>query len=329
MLAYSGKGRFVVKVLDLNDAVRELTQLLSVSISKRVSLRYELTPGLPKLQADAAQIQQVIMNLVTNASDAIGDREGVIAISTGLERLDSQTISGAFAGQPLAPGVFLTLNVTDSGCGMSSDVMKRIFDPFFTTKSAGRGLGLSAMLGILRGHGAGIKIQSEQDQGSTFKLFFPVTDHKGEPVSDREPEPKASVQRTIALVVDDEAQVRKTAVAMVERLGFAQVIPAADGQEALEVFQERPDQIGFVFMDLTMPRLNGKDAFRRMREIRSDVRVVLTSGYNEQEAVQEFIGKGLAGFIQKPYSFSQLRTLVDDVMAMPVGVSTAAPDGGA
>ena len=170
MLAYSGKGRFVVQALDLSRLVGEITHLLSVSISKKVVLRYDLQPGLPAIEADATQVQQVIMNLVTNASEAIGDREGIITLTTGTRVLDQKAMDFLFAGQGLAPGRFVTLQVADTGCGMSPETLSRIFDPFFTTKASGRGLGLSAMLGILRGHGAGIKIYSEPGQGSTFQV---------------------------------------------------------------------------------------------------------------------------------------------------------------
>jgi two-component system, cell cycle sensor histidine kinase and response regulator CckA len=315
MLAYSGKGRFVVRTLDLNHAVEELTHLLSVSISKQVSLRYHLKPGLRPLEADAAQLQQVIMNLVTNASDAIGDHEGTISISTGEQRLDQPTILHAFADQTLEPGDYLTLEVSDSGCGMEPEVLDRIFDPFFTTKATGRGLGLSAMLGILRGHRAGIKIYSEVGRGSTFKLLFPASGETHSPSEEPAPVARPRVSRGVALVVDDEPEIRTATLSMFEMLGFDQVLTAGDGQEALDVFQTHADRVSLVLMDLTMPRMNGKDAFRAMREIKPEVRVILTSGYNEQEAVQEFLGRGLAGFIQKPYRFKDLQKLVDEVMA--------------
>ena len=304
MLAYSGKGRFVVEPLDLSRLVGEITHLLSVSISKKAMLRYDLTEGLPAIEADATQVQQVVMNLVTNASEAIGDREGIISIATGVRDLDQKAMDLLFAGQELEPGRFVTLQVSDSGCGMASELLTRIFDPFFTTKASGRGLGLSAMLGILRGHKAGIKIYSEPSKGSVFQVYFRASESA---VLLREEQNGASVLpfQGRVLLVDDEAELRNSIAAMLEHLGF-EVIQAADGLEAMDLF--RPGAFALVLMDLTMPRMDGKEAFQRMKEADPAVRVILSSGYNEQEAIQQFLGRGLAGFLQKPY---QLKTLIE------------------
>ena len=302
MLAYSGKGRFVVEPLDLSRLVGEITHLLSVSISKKVALRYDLVEGLPAIEADATQVQQVIMNLVTNASEAIGDREGIINIATGTRILDQKAMDFLFEGQNLTPGRFVTLQVSDTGSGMSPETIAKIFDPFFTTKDSGRGLGLSAMLGILRGHGGGVKIYSEPGRGSTFQVYFKA-------LETAPPAQESATDATLVpfhgrvLLVDDEPDLRASIGAMLEHLGF-EVEIAADGIQALEHFH--PGAYALVLMDLTMPRMDGKEAFRRMKELDPEVRVILSSGYNEQEAIQQFIGRGLAGFIQKPYL---LRTL--------------------
>ncbi len=304
MLAYSGKGRFVVKPLDLSRMVEEITHLLSVSISKKVSLRYELASGLPMVEGDAAQIQQVIMNLVTNASEAIGDREGIITITTGTRDLDQSGVERLFVGQTLQPGPFVTLQVSDTGCGMKPEVLARIFDPFFTTKTSGRGLGLSAMLGILRGHGGGIKIYSEVGKGSVFQVYL-----RASQVSSQAQEVTSTGQdqafQGLVLLVDDEPDLRTSIAAMLEHLGF-QVEVAGDGEEALERFA--PGRFALVLMDLTMPKLDGREAFRRMKELDPSVKVILSSGYNEQDAIQQFLGRGLAGFIQKPY---QVKALIE------------------
>ena len=304
MLAYSGKGKFVVEPLDLSRLVEEITHLLSVSISKKVILRYDLLPGLPAIEADATQVQQVIMNLVTNASEAIGDREGIINIATGTRDLDQKAMDFLFAGQDLEPGRFVTLQISDTGCGMSLETLAKIFDPFFTTKDSGRGLGLSAMLGILRGHRGGIKIYSEPGKGSTFQVYFRAVGSLPL-VPEIVPSVPGIPFQGKVLLVDDEPDLRASISAMLEHFGF-QVEQAGDGQEALDRFL--PGVYSLVLMDLTMPRMDGKEAFRRMKELDPQVRVILSSGYNEQEAIQQFIGRGLAGFIQKPY---QLRTLLD------------------
>ena len=304
MLAYSGRGRFEVAPLDLNQAVEEMSHLLSVSISKKVALRFQLQPGLPALMAEASQIQQVVMNLVTNASEAIGDAEGTVSVRTGLQVYPEADLARDFPGQAIAAGAFLTLEVSDTGQGMAPEVQARIFEPFFTTKFTGRGLGLSAMQGIVRGHKGGIRVYSELGKGTTFKLIFPAgTRSLGA-------EPEAEVQDAwrgsgTILVVDDEEGVRAVAEALLRSMGF-DVILAQDGQEALDRYGRGGGAIRAVLMDLTMPHMDGVETFRELRRLDPACRVVLTSGYNEQEAVHDFLGKGLVAFVQKPFQRSDL-----------------------
>jgi PAS domain S-box-containing protein len=316
MLAYSGKGRFVVKRHDLNGLIREMTHLLQVSLPKKAVLRLDLAESLAPFEADGAQFQQVIMNLVTNAADALEDQEGSIVITSGAEVLDARSIAAAFPTQNLVPGPFLTLEVADSGCGMPPAVLSRIFDPFYTTKASGRGLGLSAMQGILRGHHAGLRIHSSPGAGSRFKVYFPAAPG----AAHLEPEPAAlregRFQGTV-LLVDDEPSIRETLTAALEDMGF-QVLAARDGMEALERFTEAPGAIDLVFMDLTMPRMDGREAFVAMRRVAPELRVILTSGYNELESVRDFIGQGLAGFIQKPYTLKALRKVIQESLELPV-----------
>ncbi|HET8901478.1 MAG TPA: response regulator [Holophagaceae bacterium] len=308
LLAYSGKGRFVVTAVDLSRSVREIGQLLAASIPKKLHVAYHLDEGLPPVVADAGQIQQVVMNLVTNAAEAIGDRDGTIRISTGLQRIDATYIRSTFHGQTLEPGDFVTLEVSDDGAGMTPDVRARIFDPFFTTKASGRGLGLSAMLGILRGHRGGLKVYSEPGRGTTFKLFFPAGEGQAGP--DHAPQSGQSPSFSgLALVVDDEPLIREAVQQMLRMMGFT-TLEAEDGREALDAMAKHPDGIRLVVMDLTMPGMDGREAYRRMAVEHPEARVILSSGYNEQDAVQAFLGKGLAGFIQKPYRMAELAEAV-------------------
>lgn len=313
MLAYSGKGHFVVRPHALNQVVEEMAHLLHVSISKRITLRFNLRPSLPAVEADAAQIYQVVMNLVTNASDAIGDTEGVITLTTDLQELDQEFLARHLPSQTIRPGRYVVLEASDTGCGMSPEVMARIFDPFFSTKATGRGLGLSAMLGILRGHGAGIEISSQPGCGTTFKLFFPAT---AEPPDVFEPPAEAQHGRFsgLGLVVDDEEALRETAAAALRGLGF-EVLTAQDGVEAVELVQARPQAFHFVLLDLTMPRMDGRQTFQALRRLRPDLCIVLSSGYSEEETLRSFPGQGLAGFIQKPYTLKELGRTVAEAMA--------------
>ncbi|MFN7958915.1 MAG: transporter substrate-binding domain-containing protein [Holophagaceae bacterium] len=304
MLAYSGKGRFLVQNRDLNQVIREMVHLLEVSISKKVALRLGLA-GVPvPIRADAAQIQQVLMNLVTNAADAIGNQEGTIRITTAVTALDRAYLDQVFQGQELQPGTYAVMEVQDTGCGMSPEVLSRIFDPFFTTKPTGHGLGLSATLGILRGHHAGLRIYSEPGRGSTFKVLFPAA----EGVADEEgPKPAAPVSLVglRVLLVDDEVMLRESTAEALQSLGV-EVLLAGDGQEAVDQVTRQGATLDLVFMDLTMPRMDGREAFQQIRRLCPGLPVVLTSGYNEQESIQDFIGRGLAGFLQKPYTLKAL-----------------------
>jgi len=313
MLAYSGRGRFVVRRLSINALVEETTQLLRISISKRAVLRFNLQAGLPAVEVDATQIRQVIMNLVINASEAIGEKSGVISINTGLTRVDRAYLGGTILAPELAPGTYVYLEVSDNGCGMSAETQAKIFEPFFTTKFTGRGLGLAAVLGIVRGHRGAMKVYSELGRGTTFKLLFPGA----EGAADAEiAGPLATAWRVQGkvLVVDDEETVRSIAAVMLRKMGL-EVALASDGREAVTIFSATPDAYRLVLMDLTMPHLDGREAYAELRRVRDNVRVVMMSGFNEQEVTAQFSGKGLAGFLQKPFLFETLGDTVRKALA--------------
>jgi len=302
LLAYSGKGRFVVQALDTSELVRQTAQLLKLSIGKNATLRLDLADNLPLVEADAMQLRQVVMNLVLNAAEALGERAGNISIITGVLHAEGDYLRSTFLAPELSEGSYVFLEVSDNGCGMGPETQAKIFDPFFSTKFTGRGLGLSAVLGIVRGHKGAIKVYSELGRGTTLKLLFPAATARApavrvEPVLER---------RGTVLVVDDEEVVRGVAARILGSYGF-DVILASDGREGVERFRERHQEISVVLMDLTMPALDGVDAFREIRALNDAVPVLLMSGYNEQDAVTRFAGKGLAGFVQKPFTVEMLR----------------------
>jgi two-component system, cell cycle sensor histidine kinase and response regulator CckA len=306
MLAYSGRGRFVIQPLDLPEVVDEMAQMLEVSISKKAVLRVVSAGPLPPVQADVAQIRQVVMNLAINASEAIGDAAGVITITMGTQECDAACLmSGAVADAKLPPGRYVFLEVTDTGCGMDEGTCARIFEPFFTTKFAGRGLGLAAVIGIVRGHRGAVKVTSEPGRGSTFRVLFPAAPGEARKLDAGAGDGQAWQGSGTVLFADDEEGVRVVGGRMLERMGF-RVILAVDGSAALEEFRAHREEITCVIMDLTMPRMDGEEAFREMRRLDPGVRVLLSSGFNEQEAIQRFVGKGIAGFIQKPYQLAAL-----------------------
>jgi CheY-like chemotaxis protein len=212
---------------------------------------------------------------------------------------------------PLTPGVYATLEVHDTGCGIDEAMLPRIFDPFFTTKFTGRGLGLSAVQGIVRGHKGTMKVYSRPGKGTTFKVLFPATAEAETAIANSAALLPATGQ--LVLVVDDEEIIRKTAKSMLERHGYT-VIVAEDGQQGVELFRALGDKVALVILDMTMPVMSGEEAFRRLREIASDVKILLSSGYNEVETIRRFTGKGLAGFIQKPYSSTALSEKVSGIL---------------
>ena len=312
LLAYAGKGRFVTEAVDLSDLVQQISTLVQTSIPKNVQLRLSLAQKLPCVEADTAQMQQVLMNLVINAAEAIGEVQGTVLITTGVQHVDEDYIASVLAPSVIAPGEYVTLEVHDSGAGMNQETMEKIFDPFFTTKSTGRGLGLAAVLGIVRGHRGAIKVYSTPGQGTTFKLLFPATHDQAARPAAQTITNAASDGETV-MVVDDEQIVRRSAKTMLERFGYS-VVLAENGKEAVDLYRILADKIDVVLLDMTMPIMNGEQAFRELKTIRPDARVILSSGYNEGEAVRRFAGKGLAGFIQKPYSAATLAQKVRAVL---------------
>lgn len=320
MLAYSGRGKFVIQMLDLSRVVNDLARLLQVSISKKARLEYDFCDDLLPIEADATQIQQVVMNLMTNASDALGDETGVIGVRTGLIRADEEYLSDTYIDDNLACGLYAYVEVSDTGCGMDDETKARIFDPFFTTKFTGRGLGLAAVLGIVRGHGGTIKIESELGKGTTTRVLFPCADQPaGAAAIDNPPDEAAAPIENWhgtgkILVVDDEEVVRSLAKNILEDAGYS-VMTAKDGQEGVEMFSECADEITVVLLDLTMPNMDGEETFRELCKIRSDIPVILSSGYNEEDIATRFDGKGLAGFIHKPYRVKNLMETLAQVLS--------------
>ncbi|NWF39811.1 PAS domain S-box protein [Mariprofundus sp. NF] len=301
MLAYSGKGKFVVQAVNLSHLVEEMTRLMEVSIEKNVVIKYHMAENLPPVEADAAQLQQVILNLITNANEAIGSKSGVISFATGVMHADRNYLSQTITDMELPEGRYAFIEVSDTGCGMSADVMHKMFDPFFTTKFTGRGLGMSAVLGIVRGHQGALRIYSEVGKGTTFKVLLPVSSH--DYVQEQAMQAEAQNWRAdgTILVVDDEETVREVATMMLEDMGF-KTLSAVDGSDALQVYRKHESEIVAVLLDMTMPKMDGKECFRELRRINPEVKVILSSGYNEQDATSRFVGQGLAGFLQKPYA---------------------------
>jgi PAS domain S-box-containing protein len=313
MLAYSGRGSFVVEALDLSEVVRETTHMLEVAISKKARLRFNLADGLPAVEVDATQVRQVVMNLITNASEALGDRSGEITLSTAIVECDRAALAATVVDDGLPAGRYVVLEVADTGCGMTPEVQRRLFDPFFSTKFAGRGLGMAAVLGIVRGHRGAIRVESAFGRGTRVRVLFPASREAACSRPDRTSLPRGGSAGGTVLVVDDDDNVRPVTRMMLERLGF-QVLLAGDGREGLGVFRAHQGEIVCVLLDLTMPEMDGEETLAELREVDPQVRVILASGYNQLEVVQRFAGPGLAGFVQKPYRLADLRATLEKTL---------------
>jgi PAS domain S-box-containing protein len=316
LLAYAGKGRFIIEPINLSGLVLEISSLIQASIPKNVQLRLELSEDLPLIQADSSQLQQLVMNLVINGSEAIGpDVNGTVLVTTGTQVVDEHYLMTTLGAQSeLVPGRYITLEVHDTGCGMDEGTLARIFDPFFTTKFTGRGLGLAATQGIVRGHKGALKVYSTPGKGTTFKVLFPATEEVT--AVKTAPAPLVLGKNELVLVIDDEEIIRRTAKSMLERYGYT-VVLAENGKEGVGLFQVLAEKVSVVLLDMTMPIMSGEEAFRRLTAIKPGIKVVLSSGYNEVEAIRRFTGKGLAGFIQKPYSSMALAEKIRSVLQEP------------
>ena len=301
MLAYSGRGRFKVDRVDLGSLVEDSVHLLKSTVSGGVVLQVEPAQGISKVNIDVAQMRQVLLNLVANASDAIRERSGVIRISTFERHFDQDDLDRMYVPNDLQPGRLVVLEVSDTGCGIEPETLGRIFDPFYTTKFTGRGLGLAAVLGIVRGHGGGIDVRSEGRRGSIFTIVLPGAGGAADDQTAPSPEQR---QRRV-LVVDDEEGVLEVSRAYLEQAGFA-VVTAKDGRQGLEVFQDQPAAIDCIILDFTMPGMGGREVLIEIRKIRSDVPVILSSGYDEDEVVGQIGREAVSGFIQKPYGGAAL-----------------------
>jgi ligand-binding sensor domain-containing protein/signal transduction histidine kinase/CheY-like chemotaxis protein len=320
LLAYSGRGRFVLERVDVSGLVTEMAKLLETVIARNVEIEFRFAPELPAIEADPAQIRQVVMNLLTNASDALGGQPGRITVTTDvLQSADPVPVStdGARGDHVLGPGSYVRLVVQDTGCGMDTATVSRIFDPFFTTKFTGRGLGLAAVQGIVRGHHGAIHVRSTPEVGTTFEVLFPALDRPAPSLPVAPMPVRTSQGRGAILVVDDEASVRSVGRMALERGGF-EVVLASDGREALQVYRQHGDRIDCILLDLTMPKLSGADTLRELRAINPEVRVVLSSGFTEQDAVGRVSGAPAQGFIQKPWKPEALVHAIEMALAQPV-----------
>lgn len=316
LLAFAGKGKINLRNVYLNDLAREITDLLRTRMTHGTQVKLHLAPDLPEVNVDVSQLHQVISGLILNASEAMDTHqserggEGVITLTTGMMRADREYLGKTHIHDTLPDGDYVFIDVSDTGCGMDAETMERIFDPFFTTQRYGRGMGLSAALGIMQGHRGTIHVESEPGMGSRFRLLLPPAEKKQAihvPIAE---DWKGS---GLVLVVDDDNLVCKLCCRMLEKMGF-ETIPASDGKEAIKRFREKAGELAAVVLDFSMPGMDGEEVFMTLHSIRAEVPVVLCSGFTKQDVLDRFRAQGLAGFLHKPYSRTQLQTTMRDVL---------------
>lgn len=313
MLAFSGRGLFESRPVDLNELVRNNQNLYAAAIPRNVRMRLALDDSIPMIEAGPSQMQQVLMNVILNAAEAIGEEPGTIVVSTTVCEVAAEDKPfWQSMGHPLLAGEYVLLAVQDDGCGMDAGTKAKVFEPFFSTKALGRGLGLAAVLGIVRGHQGGICIESELGNGTVCRLLFPVSDAAAVEADERE-ETAVSLAPTVTtghvLIIDDEEGVCEAVTDILEMADIP-VFTALDGAEGLETYRSHMAEIGLVLLDLSMPGMNGEETYRALRQINPQVQVILSSGYDEQEVFRRFNDLGLGGFLQKPYN---LNTLIETV----------------
>jgi PAS domain S-box-containing protein len=315
LLAYAGKGRFLVLPVDLAKLVSEVSTLIRASISKKITLVIDVPDDCPVVEADRAQIQQLFMNLVLNGGEAIGDQPGTLTVRLRTEQLSERRERPRSDGFPIAAGDYVRIDVTDTGTGMDDETRSRIFEPFFTTKFLGRGLGLSAALGIVRGHRGAIGVRSQPGEGTTFTVLLPIRRDLRRPERTSghiRVEPEMHGAGTI-LVADDEEGVRALVQSVLESAGYS-VELARDGQETVERLRALGESVRLILLDLTMPTLGGAEAARELRRLQPDIPIVAMSGYGDIEVMERFGGVGLDDFLAKPFTPDQLVGKIRDVL---------------
>jgi signal transduction histidine kinase/ActR/RegA family two-component response regulator len=305
MLVYSGRGRFVAERMNLSRLIQEMAPFLRVLITGSAVMKTELMEDLPAIRADAVQIRQIVLNLVMNAIEAIGKKKGIVWVRTDVVWADRVRPTEVPGCKKAERGQEVYLEVSDTGRGMERDILQKIFDPFFSTKFTGRGLGLAAVKGIVDGHKGKIQVQSEPGQGSTFRISFPSVGPPNGPLEIEQRNVRQGHKGGTILVVDDQEAVRSVAVGMLKKSGY-EVLSAEGGRAALRLLAEDSQRISAVLLDLTMPDMDGMETFQEIRRMRPELPIILSSGYSMQDATGRFAGKGLAGFIQKPYDMKSL-----------------------
>ncbi len=317
LLAYSGKGKLVLQPLDVSMIVQETSEMFQFSMSKSINVTTRYADELPRVDVDVSQLRQMILNLLRNACEAIElteSDEGVITVTTGVVKADRVYLAKSYGGADLPEGNYVYIEVRDNGCGMDETTRRQLFEPFFSRKFIGRGLGLPAVYGIVRVHKGALVVLSEEGKGSTFRVLLPPSQAKEGAVPTRLVPKDSWHGKGTLLLVDDEENVRSVINNSLKNLGF-RVLMAGSGKEAIDLFKSRHKEVDLVLLDMVMPNMNGEELYHELRRIRPDARVLVMSGYSEDDVMDIFAGRNIAGFIQKPFRYTELRDKIYSILS--------------
>jgi PAS domain S-box-containing protein len=309
LLNYAGKGRREIGQVDICQVTRDALSIVQASVSRKIVIRIDVPERCPTIEADVGQLQQLVLNLVLNGAEAIGENHGEVSVRVRVRQVPADELERMYPGFSLPARRYTEIRVRDTGAGMDEETLRQIFDPFFTTKFMGRGLGLAAALGIVRSHGGGIAVESQPGKGSTFTVLLPAEQETGGPLTIAESITESARGEGMVLVVDDEVAIRSLLQHTLEELGYT-VLTAEHGAQGLELFDRVQDQVVLVLLDLVMPVMDGKETAFALRARNSEVPILITSGIADHDALRGFGGVRIAGFVPKPFAPDQLAQAV-------------------
>lgn len=314
MLAYSGKGNFSINKINLTNFIKEMEGLLHLSVSRKTTLVFNLTDSINTIEADKIHLQQVLMNLIINASEALNESAGSVEISTKMHETTAEELASCEIDHNLKPGKMVQLMVKDNGSGMDKKTLSRIFEPFYTTKFTGRGLGLSAVQGIIRGHGAIMYIESELNKGTTFRVLFKPVEGPAEITTRKgQSDTSKAISSANILIIDDEPLVLKITSRILEKSDH-KILSSRKAKEGIEIFKANQEDIDLVILDLTMPEMDGVEVCQEIQKINPDIKVLIMSGYNEKDAMKQFKHTTISGFIQKPFQSVTIKKIISELL---------------
>ena len=314
ILLYSGKATLKKEQIAPVEIVDGIRDLIRTSVSRKVEVKYHFDDGLPAISGDIFQLRQVVVNLLTNASEAIGESSGFINVFLSVKRLEEEDRESLILGDGFKPGSYCRLRVCDTGCGMDPVTRERIFEPFYTTKFSGRGLGLASVLGVVRSHNAFLKLDSTAGQGSCFDIFFPISEQTAAGrMEEKDAAPLPAGEKPIILVVDDEYIIASLVCRMLKKMGFEAWLEVSP-LDAIERLRQEPAKCGIAILDMKMPEMDGGELFDALRKINPDLTGILSSGYYETDLDETFRNRGFSAFLHKPYEIKELQKILAELL---------------